>query len=417
MDSILARIPALDRLLTDYPLLSTALDVAFVLLASWLAYLVTSRFVLRAIGRIVERTQSKWDDALQEQRVFERLAYLAPAVVVFYGAQFFVAANNPLQVTIQRFATAMMVAVIVAAADAFLNAANAIYTRFEVSKARPIKGYLQVAKIVLYVFGAIVVVSLLVNKSPLLFLSGIGALTAVLLLIFKDTILSLVASIQIASNDMVRVGDWIEMPQLRADGDVIDVALHTVKVQNWDKTITTIPTYKLISDSFKNWRGMSESGGRRIKRSINVDIQTIRFLTEDELDRFEKFAVLRDYIRGKRAELAAANSGGDSGVVVNSRNLTNIGTFRAYVAGYLRSHPKIHEGMTFLIRQLAPTEKGLPLEIYVFSNDIAWVAYEGIQSDIFDHLLAAVPEFGLRVFQHPSGADFRAALGGRQEDG
>jgi miniconductance mechanosensitive channel len=233
-------------------------------------------------------------------------------------------------------------------------------------------------------------------------------MTAVLLLIFRDTILSLVASVQIASNDLIRVGDWIEMPDLGADGDVIEVALHTVKVQNWDKTITTIPTHRLISDSFKNWRGMSQSGGRRIKRSVMIDLQSIRFLRDDEIARFEKWALLGDYIRKKREELAEANAaaGGDDAVPENLRRLTNLGTFRAWIWAVLRHHPEIHHtGHTLLVRQLAPTPQGVPIEVYCFTTDTAWVAYEDIQADLFDRILAIVPAFGLRVFQEPSGAD------------
>jgi miniconductance mechanosensitive channel len=268
----------------------------------------------------------------------------------------------------------------------------------------------QIAKLVLYIVGGIVVVATLIDRSPLIFLSGIGAMTAVLLLIFRDTILSFVASLQLASYDLVRVGDWIEVPQFGADGDVIDIALHTIKVQNWDKTITTIPTHKLIEGSFKNWRGMSESGGRRIKRAMHVDMATIHFLDDDEMERFGRFDLLRDYIAAKRTELEASRSDAGSEMPANTRRLTNIGTFRAYAANYLRHHPKIHRGMTLMVRQLPPTPDGLPLEVYAFSSDTNWTRYEGIQADIFDHLLAIAPEFGLRVFQHPSGRDFSAAF-------
>ncbi len=240
-------------------------------------------------------------------------------------------------------------------------------------------------------------------------MSGVGAMTAVLLLVFKDTILSLVASVQLTSLDMVRVGDWIEMPQYNADGDVVDVALHTVRVQNWDKTVTTIPTHKLISDSFRNWRAMSESGGRRIKRALHLDVSSIRFLTPAEVERFKGFALLADYIEGKEKELADYNAGlpGKTDAQVNLRRLTNVGTFRAYVFNYLKHHPKVHQHMTLLVRQLQPGPTGLPIEVYAFSNDTAWAVYEGVQADIFDHLLAIVPEFGLSVFQQPSGRDLQ----------
>jgi miniconductance mechanosensitive channel len=257
------------------------------------------------------------------------------------------------------------------------------------------------------------------DKSPWVFLSGLGAMAAVLLLVFRDTILGLVASLQLTGNDMVHVGDWIEMPQYGADGDVIDVALHTVKVQNWDKTITTVPTHKLIAESFKNWRGMSASGGRRIKRALYVDKNSIRFLTDAELERFKQFALLKGYIATKEQELAEYNAGLDyvTDAGVNQRRLTNVGTFRAYIVNYLRHHPKIHhEGMTLLVRQLPPGPEGLPIEVYCFTTTTAWVEYEDIQADIFDHLLAVAYEFGLRLYQKPAGADL-AALGTHTENG
>jgi miniconductance mechanosensitive channel len=247
----------------------------------------------------------------------------------------------------------------------------------------------------------------LFGKNPGFFLGGLGAFTAVIMLIFKDSILGFVAGIQLTRNDMVRIGDWIEMPKYNADGDVIDVSLNTVKVQNWDKTIATIPTYVLMTDSFRNWRGMADSGGRRIKRALYIDMNSIKFCTEQMLDRFARFEFIRDYIDRKRKEVADYNVENhvDDSQLVNGRRLTNVGTFRAYVEAYLRNHPKVHQDMTFLIRQLAPTEHGLPLEIYVFSNDQVWANYEAIQSDIFDHVLAVVPQFDLRVFQTPSGMD------------
>jgi miniconductance mechanosensitive channel len=290
-----------------------------------------------------------------------------------------------------------------------LTAGNSVYEKTEAARDRPLKGIIQVAQIVVWVIGIVLIISALAEESPMTLLAGIGAMTAVLLLVFKDTILGLVASIQLSANDMVRVGDWIEMPAYGADGDVIEVALHTVKVQNWDKTITSIPTHKLIEHSFKNWRGMQESGGRRIKRAFFVDMTSIRFLTPEEIDRLENFSVLQDYIREKRRELEEYNRryAGEPGVIVNARRLTNVGTLRAYLVGYLGRHPKIHQQMTTIVRQLAPTSEGLPIELYVFTNTTAWVDYEGIQSDIFDHIFSIIPEFGLRVFQGPSGADLR----------
>ena len=290
--------------------------------------------------------------------------------------------------------------------NAFQDAISDYNARSDV----PIKSYAQIAKILGYIVGALMTVAVLTGKSPWVLLSGIGALMAVIILVFRDTILSLVASFTIASNRLVKVGDWIEAPTFGADGDVVDIALHTVKVQNWDKTITTIPTYKLVETSFKNWRGMQDSGGRRIKRAIHLDMNTVNFCDADMLARFEKFELIADYVNQRRHEVEADNTRQqtDLSELVNGRRLTNLGTFRAYVAAYLRSHPKIHADMTFLVRQLAPTPRGLPLEIYVFTTTTVWADYEGIQSDIFDHLLAVVPQFDLRVFQEPTGGDWRS---------
>jgi miniconductance mechanosensitive channel len=302
-----------------------------------------------------------------------------------------------------------MILMLVLTVTALMSAVNQIYESRPESSGRPIKGFVQLAQVAIYILGAIVVIAVLIDRSPVVLLSGLGALAAVLLIVFRDTLLSLVASVQLTGQDMIRVGDWLEVPQFGADGDVIDVALYTVTVQNWDKTITKIPTHRLISDSFKNWRGMAESGGRRIKRSINVDFNSIRFLSDEEVQRFTGFALLNDYIEAKEAELKAYNDAlhapGESGV--NLRRLTNIGTFRAYIYNYLKHHPKFHERMTLIVRQLQPGTEGLPMEIYCFSNDTEWAAYEGIQDDIFDHVFAIAPEFGLRLYQRPAGADLK----------
>jgi miniconductance mechanosensitive channel len=304
-----------------------------------------------------------------------------------------------------------MILVAVGIVNALLEAGLQIYQSTDVSREKPIRGYIQLGKLASYLVGGIFVVSTLLEREPWGLLTGLGALSAVLLLTFRDSILGFVASVQLAANNMIRRGDWIEVPRYGADGDVIEVGLHTVKVQNWDKTISTIPTHTLITDSFKNWRGMSESGGRRIKRALNIDIGTIRLADEEMLQRFEKFEHISEYIAAKRAEIDAYNEehGVDTSLGVNGRRITNVGTFRAYVEAYLRHHPKIHKEMTFLVRQLQPTEKGLPIEIYVFSNDQVWASYEALQADLFDHILAVVPEFGLRVYQTPSGQDLQAA--------
>jgi miniconductance mechanosensitive channel len=293
--------------------------------------------------------------------------------------------------------------------DALLNAILEIYQNFEVSNEVPIKGFVQVFKIGVYFLGGILIIAIILDKSPLYLFSGLGALTAVLMLVFKDVILGFVAGIQLSANKMIANGDWIEMPQYGADGDVLEVALTTVKVQNWDKTITTIPTYALISGSFKNWRGMSESGGRRIKRAVNLDMSTVKFCTDEMLKRISSIQYISAYLDRKMKEIAEDNSAKkfDESSPANGRRLTNIGTFRAYVIEYLKHHPMISQEMTFLVRQLAPTEHGLPLEIYIFCKDKVWANYEAIQSDIFDHVLAVIPEFDLKVFQNPTGNDFK----------
>ena len=394
--------------LADYPVLGPLIALLVLLIVAWLADLVAQRQLVRVLRRVTERTRSDWDDALVRNKVFSRFAKIIPVIIVGVGARWIPGIGETALKMLRNVAQSLVVLLVAMGIAAILMAANDIYERYPVARNRPIKGYLQLINIVIYCVAAILIVSLLLDRSPVLLLSGFGAMTAVLMLVFRDTILSLVASIQIMSNDMVRVGDWIEMPQFDADGDVIDVALHTVKVQNWDKTITTIPTHRLISDSFRNWRGMSESGGRRIKRSLLLDQNSIRFLTDDEVARFRRFELLADYIDEKQRELSHDNAGQTEKerADVNLRRLTNVGTFRAYVVNYLRSRTDISERLTFLVRQLAPTPEGLPIELYVFTNDTAWVAYESIQADIFDHLLAIVPEFGLRVFQNPTGPDF-----------
>ncbi|HEX2099812.1 MAG TPA: mechanosensitive ion channel domain-containing protein, partial [Candidatus Synoicihabitans sp.] len=295
---------------------------------------------------------------------------------------------------------------------ALLNAIYALAEQHGRLKGVPIKGLFQALKLVAVLLAVIFALATLLGRSPLYLLSGLGALTAVLLLVFRDAILGFVAGIMISANELVRVGDWIEMPKAGADGDVIDVTLTTVKVRNWDKTITTIPTYNLISDSFKNWRGMKESGGRRIKRAIYLDMRTVRFADEAMLARWQKIGHVREYLQRKLSEIAADNQklGLEANVLGNGRRLTNLGTFRAYCVAYLRAHPMIHQELTFLVRQLQPTAHGLPLEIYVFVRDTNWSVYEGVQADVFDHLLAVVEAFDLRVFQHPSGHDVREAV-------
>lgn len=397
---------ALRAYLHAYPWAATTVGLTLLIVAAALSLWVTRFVQVRVLRRIL--TQAGLGELGESLRPINvRLARLAPAVVIYQGVLGVPHLAPAAATVIRNVSAAFMVLTVVMALAAVLTLVNTVYSRRPEAASRPIKGYVQVLKIALFAVGAILVLATLIERSPLLLFSGLGAMAAILMLVFKDTILSLVASVQLTSNDMLRVGDWIEMPQLNADGDVIDIALHTVKVQNWDKTITTIPTWKLINESYRNWRGMSESGGRRIKRALYLDQTSVRFLNEDERAALKRFALIDSYLDGKRAELEAWNrellaAGKDP---VNTRRVTNVGTFRAYVESYLRAHSRIHEGMTLMVRQLQPTATGLPLEIYCFTRTVAWAEYEAIQADVFDHLIAILPEFGLRLFQQPSGLD------------
>jgi miniconductance mechanosensitive channel len=401
--------------LTSGPLAESLMFAGGLLGVALVVYVVARWVLVAGIRRVVAHTAMSWDDALVDAKVFVRLAHIAPAVVLYYGVDLVPGTDETVVLLVQRLSIASMVAVTASSMNAFLSAAHEIYASNPEYSHRPIKGYLQLAKITIFLIAALIIIATLLNRSPWLFVSGIGAMTAVLMLIFKDTILSLVASVQIATNDMIHIGDWIEMPQAGVDGDVIDVALHTVKVQNWDKTISTIPTHHLISESFKNWRGMTLSGGRRIKRSIFIDLNSVRFLTDAEIEEFGRWSLLRDYVAEKRGEIERFNgeAGRDASVNADIRRMTNVGTLRAYMYAYLHAHPKIHhEGYTLIVRQLSSGPTGLPIEVYCFCNDQAWDRFEAIQSDIFDHIFAIVGEFGLRLYQEPAGADLdRIATG------
>ena len=393
------------------------LQIAFAELEPWLQSLVgltalaliavtvnflLKRVLLRSVAPYLDE-QSKTPD-----KAAAWLATVFPLLIVSIGIDFIPNLYDSARTVVTIVAQTLIVLSIAMGVVRALAYANEVYERNPRSKNRPIKGYIQVVKIIVLCGAAIIMISILIQQSPLLLLSGLGAITAVLLLVFKDTILSLVASVQLTTNDMLRRGDWIEMPSMNADGDVIDISLHTVKVQNFDKTITAIPTYRLVTDAYRNWRGMSESGGRRIKRSLVIDQNSVRFLSDDEVEGLKRFNVLRDYLVAKNEEIDEWNatelSGDDS--PVNARRLTNIGTLRAYIAGYLKHHPRIEDrGFTLLVRQLPAGPRGLPIEIYCFTDTTNWNEYESIQADIFDHLIAIAPEFDLRVFQEPTGLD------------
>ena len=406
------QLDALRASLAPYPWAYTVVVACALVLLAWLANWITKRVLLRGLRRLLATLPLGQGDHQVRLRVIPRLANVVPAVVLAAGVAFVPDLPALLVTVVRNVCFAFIILTVALAVAAALDLANEVYQRRPDAADKPIKGYLQLLKIVVFVVAAVLMVAALIDRSPVIPLSGLGAMMAVLILVFQDTLLSLVASMQISSNDMVRVGDWIEMPQQNADGDVIDIALHTVKVQNWDKTITTIPTKKLISDSFKNWRGMSEAGGRRIKRSLYLDQHSVRFLGEEECTHMQSFVLLDDYMDRTQKELDAWNADlAARGLApVNARRVTNLGTFRAYVDRYLRKHPGIHQDMTLLVRQLQPESTGLPLEIYCFTNDIRWAEYERIQADIFDHLLAILPEFDLRVFQQSSDAATLAAM-------
>ncbi len=385
--------------------------IAFIVLLclSVIAAFIAKRYIASTLTYFISKSKTSWNEAVLRQRVVNRLVYLAPAVVIYVLSPIALEGLESFITIVKSGLLIYMIIVVMLVLIAMLNTVEDIYQNFRASKEFPIKGFIQVLKILLYFLVAIFVISILLNKTPVYLLSGIGALAAVMMLVFRDAILGFVAGIQLAANKMVAVGDWIEMPKYGANGDVLEVALTTVKVQNWDKTITTIPTYTLISESFKNWRGMDDSGGRRIKRSLNIDISCIRFCDENMLKRFSKIQYISDYIKGKQKELEEFNQSTnvDNDSLVNGRRMTNVGIFRAYVFSYLKNHSAINQHMTFLVRQLSPSPIGLPIEIYVFSKDKNWANYEALQADIFDHILAVVPEFDLRVYQSPTGADLR----------
>ena len=393
----------------DQPIAAQAIGLIGLVAIGWIANVVASRWMLSAMRRFARMSSNNWDDALVRAHFFQRLANLAPILVIYFGVHA-LGANETVELVVQRVALATSTILFVVVISAFLNAVNEIYSAVADDGHRPIKGYIGFLRLLLYSVAVIISLSILMDRSPWIFLSGLGAVSAVLLIIFKDTLLSLVASIQITSSHLLQVGDWVEMPDFKADGDVIDIALHTVKIQNWDKTITTVPTYAFITSPFKNWRGMSDSNSRRIKRSLFVDVTSVRFLENNEIERFAGFGLLSKYFAEKQRELTVYNSepGRDRGKNADIRRLTNVGTLRAYMLAYLETHPKIHKDRTLIVRQLSPSPEGLPIEIYCFTNDIVWANYEGIQSDIFDHFLAIAPEFGIRIYQRPSGGDLVA---------
>ena len=380
--------------------------VSFLTLVSlaFLAYFIILFVVKKVIYVVIERSASKRDDILIKNKVFKRLCLIVPAYIIRYFITTALPSYPTLAATIVLITKIYEVFVYSRVLDAILTTLNEIYDTYEISKSKPIKGFIQVLKTIIYIICLLLVIAILTQKQLSNILIGLGTLSAVLMLVFKDPILGFVGGIQLTINDMLRIGDWIVMDKSKADGEVLEIGLTTVKVQNWDKTITTIPTYSLISDSFTNWRGMENSGGRRIARSFVIDIDTIKFCTPEMLERFKKFQLVSQYIIDKEKEIEEYNKTNniDDSNLVNGRRQTNIGIFRAYLNAYLANCPFINKDMTFMVRQLSPTENGVPIQIYAFSSNKAWISYENIQSDIFDHVFAVVTMFDLKIYQKPS---------------
>ncbi len=385
--------------------LSYGIVILILILLCFLINFLLKKIVLRIMSRIIRSNKLLWDDIMLEHRVIQRSFHLIPGIIVYMASPIF----DQAQEIVRRLSITYLLIASVFVFNALLDTINDVYRLKPISKVRPIKGLLQVIKIVGYIILLIIGIANLMGESPLILLSSIGALTALFSFVFKDAILGFIAGIQLTSNEMLRIGDWIEMSKYGADGEVIDITLNTVKVQNFDKTIVTIPAYALISDSFKNWRGMVEYGGRRIKRSVNIDVNSIMLCTPEMLEKFKKISYIRDYVIEKEAEIRDYNQrhNFDTNLLINGRHMTNIGTFRIYIQNYLKHHPDLNQDLIQMVRQLPPGEHGLPIEIYGFTRSTVWVNYETVQADIFDHILSVAEEFGLRIFQNPTGYDVK----------
>jgi len=390
-------------------ILSILTVLLLALLLSGVLYGVAKKVLLPLLGKRIRKNKIKWDDVFLDSKFIDRILLFIPLIILNSFQPIFDSPGN----LYERILFTGFILVLGLSIGALLNALNLIYSSYEIAKERPIKGMIQIIKIVFYIILVIAGVANLLGQSPLVYLSGFGATAAVFSFIFKDSILGLVAGMLLSINDMLRIGDWIEMPRYGANGDVIDITMNTVKVQNFDKTITTVPAYAMISDSFINWRGMLDQGARRLKRSVTIDITSVRFLTPESVEALKKVQLIRGYLEEKEKEIEGYNreKGIDESLLINGRHLTNLGVFRIYLIHYLKDHPRVHQGMTQMVRQLEPSETGVPLELYVFVDDIDWASFETVQSDIFDHIFAVVDNFGLRIFQNPSGSDFRSLRG------
>lgn len=395
--------------LSSISLITQIIGIGIIILIAAITYAVVKYLVVRSVHTLIDKTSSDIDDILVKRNLFSRVALLAPAITIYKLIPTVLIDHHNISALISTICLIYAVAIMVLIIDTLIDCMIEIYYRSFDDRHLPIKSFAQVAKLITYFLAAIFVISLLIGKSPLTLFAGLGAMAAVLMLVFKDPILGFVAGIQLSSNKMVGIGDWVEIPQHQADGDILEIGLTTVKVRNFDNTITTVPTQSLINDSFKNWRGMQESGGRRIKRSLNIDINSIQFCDEEMLKRYARVQYITDYLQKKQEEITHYNKQEqlDLSSLANGRRLTNIGTFRAYIQAYLAKHPQIHQDLTVLVRQLEPSSTGLPIQIYAFSREKNWIKYEGIQADIFDHLIAVAKQFDLRLFQQPSGHDFK----------
>lgn len=410
--------PVLDKYIPQYSdLVYTATALLLIVLISALIHFVLHKVVITWVGGRASGDRRIWRKAFFERKLFSRMALMLQGIIIYVQAGLWLETESTLLPIIQAVAHIWILLYGLLSLYSLLDALLDVFQHKPALRNFPLRGIFQSVKLIASIFIGLLIISTLIGKSPLILLSGLGAMTAVLMLVFKDPILGLVAGIQLSANNMLSVGDWLEMPKYGADGFVIDIGLTTVKVQNWDKTITTIPTYALISDSFKNWRGMSESGGRRMKRSLLIDSSSVRFLDQADIDRLQRTQMLAPYLDEKVPELTQYNSAKkwDLSSLANGRRLTNIGTFRVYLQKLLKSHPYIHQEMTLMVRQLEQTPNGIPMEIYAFTNTVAWVEYEAIQGDIFDHIFAVLPEFGLRAHQAPTGYDMRFLATGYQQ--
>ncbi|WP_221657100.1 mechanosensitive ion channel family protein [Bacteroides salyersiae] len=388
--------------------LTSGIILVVILAIAFLGDAICRHIILTAVTRLVKKTKATWDDIVFDRKVLTHVSHLVAPILLYILLPLAIS-NLGLLNFIQRICMIYIIAVFLKFISSLLTALFHVYSEKEQFRDRPLKGLLQTVQVILFFIGGIIIVSILIDKSPMVLLTGLGASAAVLMLVFKDSIMGFVSGIQLSANNMLRVGDWIQMPKYGADGTVIEVTLNTVKVRNWDNTITTIPPYALVSDSFQNWRGMQESGGRRIKRSIRIDMNSVKFCTPEMLAKYKKIQLLKDYIEETEKVIEDYNKehGIDNSILVNGRRQTNLGVFRAYLTNYLKSLPTVNQDLTCMVRQLQPTEQGIPLELYFFSAIKAWVPYEGVQADVFDHVLAIIPEFDLHVFQNPTGEDFR----------